>query len=490
MSRRPVVIAACVLAAFVSGCKAAPSTGDAGEPAPFTAGNPSPREACTGGCAANQRCNVSTHTCEDACGGCAHGTCVKLTDGHYQCQDPVTSCNGAACLAGQVACLNGACSCISTARGADDSCRGAGQWCHGATCADPAPLEQCDPNGPACATGFSCSDSLFGTPISVCLRSCSFDANACDRGDFCNGGLCVPTGIFTGAQCAQNVPLPDGGLALQADGGLAAHDVTPGSTCLLKKFTGSGFATNDVPGTGSGTCLYATYRLWDQGILPLSTCRPPGQALEGQACTTDFGAATIASQCATGLHCAVTGSGASGVCLRTCNANPPRFGITPQPSCGADEACVNLYRYSDPNDNAVLGVCMKSCQAFDATVACAPIGGTATSCVPAAADGTAVLSGDGRGICAPRQATVFQEGQGCPETDPFRGAVCASGQVCTALGSQSATPACTRVCDLTCSPATGSPPARCATQPNATCTGGKTCQQVSSSAGVTVGLCR
>jgi hypothetical protein len=80
-------------------------------------------------------------------------------------------------------------------------------------------------------------------------------------------------------------------------------------------------------------------------------------------------------------------------------------------------------------------------------------------------------------------------GDPCSETDPFKGAACASGQICTALSAE--TPAlCTAVCDLECNPTDGGAgPARCTTEPNARCATGKTCRRVTSTTGSRVGFC-
>ena len=90
-----------------------------------------------------------------------------------------------------------------------------------------------------------------------------------------------------------------------------------------------------------------------------------------------------------------------------CNAQPPALGFPPQPECGAAEACVNMLRYTDPNSNAVLGVCMKKCNVFDATKnTCANVGTTAASCVPTEASGELVVSTNGDGICVPQRAAI------------------------------------------------------------------------------------
>lgn len=478
------------VAIALTACPRSSSAPDAGDAPPFSAGNPSAKDACSGGCSANQRCNVQKRICEDACGGCDAGTCAKVSQGVYACQPTVTTCNGTVCQPGQVACINGACSCISSAHGSDDSCRPTGQWCHAGACSDPGPQEQCEPSGPSCPQGYVC-DPVFGETQSVCVKDCAFDAKACDRGDLCNGGICLPQGLFgTSGECNQNPLAPDGGLEKAPDGGLASVTVQPGNTCLLK---GDTFKVTDPPGAGNGNCTYALYKFWQDGLYPFPTCRPPGLATEGQVCKADVSVTTKATQCATGLHCALTGGGDQGVCLRACNANPARFGIVSQPACGTGESCVNLYRYWDPNDNAVLGVCMKDCNVFEpSSASCPSVGSIATSCVPASADGQLPISFDGRGLCLPRQQTISQVGQGCSGTDPFRGAACGSAQVCTPGREVGATPACTAVCDLACSGGAdaGAAPVRCGSEANGVCPAGKSCQRVTATAGAFLGLCR
>jgi hypothetical protein len=260
------------------------------------------------------------------------------------------------------------------------------------------------------------------------------------------------------------------------------------NTCLLKD--GSGVIT-DVPGKGTGNCTYAVFKFWNEGFYPFDTCRPPGQATEGQPCKLDWAAGAVATQCATGLECTMTGGNDTGVCLRMCNANPPAPGKTPQPSCGTGESCVNIYRYTDPANNAVVGVCMKTCEVFSPTLStCAPVGGAPTSCVPTEASGEGVVSLKGEGVCIPQQASITQQPyMACAETNAFRGAACNSAQLCAAM-SADVNATCTPVCDLDCNPADGGTgPTRCATEPNARCPGGKACKRVTSTTGSIVGFC-
>ncbi len=469
---------------LLAGCPPSPALPDASAEG-FDAGNPSPKDACSGGCAASQLCDMVRHVCVDACGGCDGGTCVKTGPNQYACQSFAATCGGNACQEGQVACVHGACSCISNANGSFDSCQAATQWCHGAACKPPAQYEQCNVEGTACETGLVCSP-VFGTDTS-CAKDCSFQAGACERGELCGGAVCLPSGLFNDGECQQNVFLPDGGFVPNPDGGTDPfrRKVAAGNTCLQKD---SSLKITEL-GLGTGNCTYAFFRFWSIGNYTISTCRPPGAALEGQACNSSYAYGKEAKQCATGLQCVVTGADQNGVCLRMCNANPPRPGFVPQPACGTGESCVNVFRHTDPNDNSVLGVCMKSCNVFDPTTsACADVGTTHASCVPSTADGQQILSTDGTGICAPQQATVSQLGATCAQPDPFAGASCASGQLCTSGAQADQPPSCTQVCDLDCT--ASNPPAKCATEANAKCPAGKACTRVTSTTGAIVGLCK
>jgi hypothetical protein len=351
-----------------------------------------------------------------------------------------------------------------------------------------------------------------GTPneIALCLKDCAAGANQCDVGEVCarNPGLmaCLPSGLFNGQECSQNVvvdagvddagvPKPtDGGFETFSDGGLRLTVVPVGNTCLTKNDMG---VITDNPGKGRGNCTYAGFKAWRFGFFPFETCLPPGTAQLNDRCVRDFSAATSATRCGTGLECAYTGGPTrvgvpeEGVCLKVCNANPSRSGFVSQPACGLGEACVNLYRYTDPSDNSVLGVCMKTCNVFSATNStCAPIGAQAASCVPASADGQLPLTLNGDGICVPQQRTIAALGARCSEPDPFRGATCGAAQVCASNSLTEAT-SCTRVCDTSCAPADGgTPPARCATQPNALCPQGRSCRRASTTTGATVGYCQ
>lgn len=481
--------------------------------------NPAPIDACSGGCADNQICDVDgglggvPRTCREACGGCDAGTQCRrnVSNGEFSCVAPVTTCSGSVCGPGQTACVANECSCLVSARSTQDTCQAVNQWCRGKSCTNPKRYEQCIPGSTAsCPTGEACVP-LFGAngEIAICLKDCTRGDNLCEIGEQCFGPLrtlptskiCFPDGLLN--DCSQNIPLDggfddagaplptDGGFLTLPDGGFQLKTVPVGNTCLAR--SGNGTIT-DNPGTGRGNCTYVPFKVWRFGFFPFDTCIPPGDAREGDRCLRDFTAGTQATRCGTGLECAYTGGASDagldeGVCLRTCNANPSKPGFVSQPACGAGESCVNLYRYTDPNDNSVLGVCMKSCNIFNPmSAACAPLTGAQTSCVPASADGQLPITGTGDGICVPQQRRIATLGERCSDTDPFRGASCGNGQICASF-SFSEPPTCTQLCDLSCSPQTGAPPARCMAQPNARCAAGKTCRRASNANGANVGYC-
>ena len=480
-SLRAVAFAA--LSLCLTACPA-PSRPDAGpDAAGFDAGNPPDRDACSGGCAANQVCDTANRICVDACGGCDAGTCVKIAEGSFECRASAVSCGGNLCQEGQVACLGGACACLSSLTGALDTCEGIGKWCTAGACTSPRALQQCRENDPTapCPTGHVC-EGLFGD-ISVCLRTCAGNAE-CDRGELCanfgDRNECLPQGLFGSQECEQNAF--DGGTPLTT-----RLTVPVSNTCLLKDGQGN---VTEAPGKGTGNCTYAVFQFWNDGVYPFTTCRPPGLAAEGQPCSDDYAPTKQATQCGTGLQCVKTRGGNDGVCLRMCNAQPAAFGYDPTPACQTGESCVNILRYQDPNSNAVLGACMKGCNVFDpARSTCANVGTNPSACIPTQASGELAITPDGEGICVPQRQTVAALGQPCGETDSFRGAACATGQVCTTL-SADAPATCTQVCDLTCNPADGGTgPASCATEPNARCAAGTTCRRVTSTTGARLGFC-
>lgn len=462
--------------------------------------NPNPIDACSGGCAVNQKCDVATRTCRDGCdGACDGGTFCQKTASSFACTAIVTSCATKQCMAGEVACLGGECACLGPARGTFDSCfgnpfqPGEGFSCgDGAKCVSPKRNQQCKGDGAPCPTGLVCNP-VFGDQNNndlcdtgdtcVCTQPCSMMA-PCGRGDACAGAAgCLASGLFNGQECAIQV---DGGIGDAGVPVLRFQTVTVGAKCLRKDAMGN--ATEVDP---TGTCTYAFFNFADIGSYPFNTCRPPGGATENSECVVGDNAITgQAVQCGTGLECAGMRGGSKGLCLRTCNALPPSVSYpNPQPACGTDEACVNLYRREDVGrDGALLGVCTKRCNIFNPTQnQCGMYGSVPAVCVPTNADGRVVVSSDGSGICMPQRETVAPLGMACDQSDPFKGASCGAGQVCPPA-SYNVPAVCTQMCDVTC--AGMSPPARCMTQVNTYCPSGKTCRAVTTTTGARVGFCQ
>ncbi|MBK7860174.1 MAG: hypothetical protein IPJ65_16475 [Archangiaceae bacterium] len=455
-------------------------------------GNPNPVDKCSGGCAVNQVCDPD-RVCRDGCRGTCDGGsfCAALDAGEsYECQTVFTSCGTTACEEGQVACLGGACTCLGPARGTFDSCfgdprfPGAGSVCGAnGTCTAPKRYQQCKTDGTPCANNTTCQP-VFGASLAVCTKACSA-MTACDRGEICSGQGCLPSGLFNGQECAIQYDagvVDDAGMHV-----LSFQTVTVGSKCLMRGTDMGGTPTEIEP---SGTCNYAFFYFADQGPFTFATCRPPGGAPENGLCEADPSITAQATQCGTGLECAGMRGGTKGVCLRTCNALPPSVTYpSPQPACPMDESCINLYRREDTgHDGALLGVCTKKCNVFDAAKnSCANYGTTPAVCVPTNADGRVVVTTDGSGVCIPKRETTAALDMPCDQTDPFKGSSCGSGQVCPPAGYAVA-PVCTQLCDTSC---TGTnPPARCATEVNATCPTGKTCRTVTSTSGARVGFCQ
>jgi hypothetical protein len=460
--------------------------------------NPDPMQACSGGCAVNQICDKVNRVCVDACGGCGSdggtpGICTRQPDDSFKCVTTELVCNGVACDKGQVACLADQCTCLGPARGTFDTCFGdpdqagaPGEICgRDGTCHPPKTFDQCVKGSAACPTGELCVD-VAGFGASVCTRSCQGTAQ-CDFGQICGTNTgCLPSGLFFGQHCS--LPL-DGGLL--DDGGVLVLDelVAAGSICMTKDQQGK----YDEP-TPSGTCTYAFFYFADQGQYEFQTCRPAGQAVENHDCTQDPSITTVMRQCSTGLECAQMRGGDTGICLRTCNALEPSLkSPNPQPRCAhedAGEVCINLYKREDINiEGALLGVCTQSCNVFDPVSSqCAPYGTTAASCVPTDPAGKVVLSADGSGVCMPQQASTQTLGMPCSNSDPFHGAVCATGQLCPPP-QPNAQPVCTQVCDTGCVAGDGGTPARCATEVNALCPGGKTCTRVTTTLNARLGFC-
>ncbi|MCA2979743.1 MAG: hypothetical protein INH37_15830, partial [Myxococcaceae bacterium] len=321
-----------VTAAMILGCPQLPPGRDGGMMADANDVNPAPIDACSGGCADNQVCDVdgdvdagiARRTCVSGCGlgGCDAGFCRRVPGtANFQCVTPSNTCAGAACGPGQQACVANECSCLVSARGTQDTCQGVGQWCRGKACASPARYEECTIGGAPCPTGEVCRNVFGSAPnqIAFCLKDCSANQDACDVGENCAGGslnACLPSGLFNGGECSQNIPLDggfddagaplptDGGFRRFPDGGLIIRTVPVGNTCLVRNAMG---AIVDTPGAGRGNCTYAGFRVWRFGFFPFDTCMPPGTAALGQRCVRDLTVGNDATRCATGLECAYTG---------------------------------------------------------------------------------------------------------------------------------------------------------------------------------------
>jgi hypothetical protein len=498
MNLRPSAFFACTLAFVLTACPTPAPNTDGGAGGGNDSGNPMPEETCSGGCGPNQVCDAkpqadggpARRVCVEACaanGGtpCTGGKiCAKGADGKFSCQATVTQCNGNTCEPGQVACIGSACSCLPTNRAAKDSCSVEGKWCVGSACVPPKALQNCVPGtGAACPTGQLCSPVFCSSAKRaagtcdpgeyVCSKQCGMLGGVCDRGDLCFGSDgCLPSTFAQDQECMQLITL--------ADGGSQRLTVPVSNKCLLKDTNG-----NPTEPSPTGNCTYQMLGFYDQGNVPFATCRPPGTAALGATCKQDYAPSAIATSCNSGMECALTRGGDQGVCLKMCNAAPTYPGFSPTPACDQDESCTNIYRLTDMN--AVLGVCMKKCNVFDPVKSvCSPVGSAPASCVPTPADGKAAISTDGSGVCVPQQQTLAQVGMPCATQDSFKGATCASGQVCAALNLNEA-PVCNEVCDTDCGNAT--PPARCATEPHANCAAGKKCTKVTSTSGATLGFC-
>lgn len=474
MNLRLSAVFASALAVLLCACPPNKSTADGGPDPKFDGGNPNPEDKCSGGCAANQRCDTVKKICVDACGGCDAGICVKNAGtSAFECIIPVTQCLGNVCETGQVACLAGACSCLGSNKAAEDSCAPEGKWCNGTSCGTPKRFQQCKTGLAACPTGHLCVP-VFGEDLYVCTKQCGGATGAsCDNGELCSQDGCLPSGLFRDQGCEQPT--------LAEDGGTKRLTVPVSNVCFRKD--GNGAPTETTP---TGNCSYQFFNFYDIGTYPSATCRPPGPAMLGATCKQDFSPLALATTCGTGLECALTRGADQGVCLKACNAAPTYPGFNPMPGCGTDEVCTNIYRLTDTN--AVLGVCTKKCNVFDPLKnTCANVGAAPASCVPTTADGKFVVSTDGSGVCIPQRTTTAAEGMPCAEQDSFKGAACASSQVCASPNINS--PAiCYATCDTSCDDA--APPARCATEPNAKCAGGKKCTRVTSTTGAILGFCK
>ncbi len=463
----------------LTGCPKDKNPADGGDDAGYDGGNPHPMDACSGACGPTQICDGTHRICVDACGGCDAGVCTKTSATTFECVVPPVACNGATCAAGQIACIAGGCSCLKATPAEHDSCESQGMICDGTNCQPPQVLQQCKTTGAPCPQGSACQP-VFGDPMDpnaqfLCTKDCGgVTMGTCDLGDLCSGVGCLPNGLFNGFACAQQV-MDDGGMTVEIT-------VPPGNVCLQRD--GNGAFTESTP---TGNCTYALFTFDDLGLYEFPTCRPPGQATDaGLPCKNDYRPSQAGTLCGTGLECALTTTASTGICLSMCNAAPPRFGFTPQPACAMGESCINLYRMESADNNAVLGVCMQSCNVFDPASTCAPVGTQPASCVPTDPLGAFVVSTDGSGVCVPQNTTVSALDATCSTSDPFKGAACNTNQVCATLDPTQA-PTCHAVCDTDCS--SPNPPARCGTEANASCPSGKACKRVTSTTGAILGFC-
>jgi hypothetical protein len=472
---------------FTAGCPSNNGGPDGGEPDPDSG----VVGTCTGGCGPTQVCNATTRQCEDACGGCDGGTCVKIADNDFRCQAAVTLCGGKTCGPGQNACVNNVCSCSPGSRGAADSCAAEGKVCRssynlatnsGGTCEQPRRYEACKatncPSGRCgvCPTGLNCQNVFSGFDT-ICLKPCSTNTD-CLNGELCGSfqefPFCLPASIFWPIPCERD--LPDGGRL--EDGGRKFEEVGTASSCLVLNSDG-------VPSEASptGNCTLEFLR-GSERTIPLPSCRAPGAVVDGAACKRDFTAAS-ADQCGTGLECFEQEPGVGGKCHPLCNAALVPGGVAVEPACGSGKACANIH-YQESRSSAP-GVCLDRCNVYGFNTLPSSCGSGA-ACVPVDPAGTRWPTPDGTGLCISHRADVRTVGQPCSTSEPFKGAACQNGQLCAAVGSP--VPTCQQLCDVTCHPTDGGTvPGRCAAQPSGRCPSGKSCSRATSTTGAVIGFC-
>ncbi|MBX5480378.1 MAG: hypothetical protein IRZ16_00815 [Myxococcaceae bacterium] len=448
---------------------------------------------CSGGCGPNLVCNEQTHQCEPGCNpACDEGQlCVKDGD-TFTCVTPQTTCDGNVCGEGENTCVQDHCSCQPPALSQRDTCADQGKVCHqtwnsvtqtGGTCEAPRLYEFCGADCQnnecgGCASDQGCDDRLFLT-FGICAHKCS-NTESCAPGELCYGlsqfsGFCYPASLFgNDFACKKRVTLEDGGTEVVR--------VSAPETCF--NVTENGIDTSEP--TPTGTCTWAMFRT-DTGLVPFDYCRPAGPVPEFGACKTEMLPHQLADTCGTGLECVPTDNEGNGICQRICNAQQDINHASPVPACNDGEACANLYHR---DDNTVVGACVTACNVFstEPNFGCPAYGTRATSCVPTPANGSRPVTNNGDGICMVQRANVKGEGEPCEEVDALKGAACASGLVCAQVSGQPQ-PICVKPCDLECAVTDGgTPPARCATEANATCTGGKTCT-AANGPGAVLGFC-
>lgn len=480
------------LALALSACPNPPVPDDAGNP--DEDGGVIPTGGCSGGCGANLVCDEATHQCVPGCNpACGAGQlCIKSGEA-FSCITPATTCSGNVCGEGQSTCVQGNCSCQPFTQALRDTCADQGMVCHapynagtqtGGECDDPGKFEFCgrdclNQDCGNCGEGLNCHERLFDD-FGICARVC--DAMiGCGPDELCwpnpagSKGFCYPASLFNG-----------GDLACQKfrtleDGGVQKVRVPAPELCL--KVDNDGNPTEAAP---SGTCTWTFFRT-DTSNIAFTYCRSQGPVPEFGSCKTEPLPFTLTSTCGTGLECVPTTAG-DGICQRICNAKPNADGTPRDPACNMGEACANLYRR---DDNAVVGACMTTCNVFDPATnfGCPDYGTRKTSCVPTTASGVQLISASGDGLCIAQRELAAAEGANCVETDPLKGAACQSGLVCSQV-SGAAQPTCVKPCDIGCVPGDGGAlPARCSTEANATCGGGRTCSRISSTSGATLGFC-
>src|SRR6185436_15572189 len=96
---------------------------------------------------------------------------------------------------------------------------------------------------------------------------------------------------------------------------LSFQTVGLGSKCLVETDTRVPTDPADMP---SGTCTYAFFFPADNVPSAFPTCRPAGAVAENGLCKADQSITAMATQCSTGLECAMMRGGSDGLCLRTC----------------------------------------------------------------------------------------------------------------------------------------------------------------------------
>ena len=477
MIRRHLVV---TLALAGAACLPQVQLSDAGDSGVDGGTGPKPMPGCVAPCGETKVCDPVRRICVDGCGGCDSGVCLPTDAGGFTCGEVALSCNGQTCGPGESYCFNAECTCLPPTRANQDTCAPVGRVCIDGKCTNPRKYDECRPEfsqEAPCQTGSVCTPIPGWKGTSLCVPTCPL-GTCVNRGDLCYGGTCIPSGFFQRCEVIVDAGfLVDGG---QSDAGALKSQVLVGNLCQLKDSQGT--FTEAEP---SGNCTYNFIHFRTQ-IYAMTQCRAPGYAPENGACKQDFSTTALASQCGTGLECALLKSATQGVCLRACNAVPPVKFDNPQPACAPSEACLNIYREEDAAFASVLGVCAKRCNVFDPTSVCAPYGNTPSVCVPTEPYGDNYISANGDGACLPRRSQSSL-GQPCGLQDPFRGAACDTGQVCSAENLAQAS-VCTQVCDLACAGA--SPPASCATSRFSTCPEGKTCKKTLSVPNVRLGLCR